>query len=250
MVDWDRGAYEDTASELLPAAEHVVQRAGIEQGHAVLDLGTGTGNAALLAAKAGADITAVDPSPRLLNVAEARIRQGRFEVAKAEDLPFGDASFDRLLSLFAVIFSEQPQKAASEVTRVLKPDGRALITAWEPVGPMAGALGVLGAAVAKASGLPQRERFGWGEPAKVEALFDRARVETERVAITFPAVSAEDYLQRFESRHPAGILFRETLTRAGNYGAIREQAKSALGDGQSITSSYFVYTISSPRSAS
>jgi ubiquinone/menaquinone biosynthesis C-methylase UbiE len=249
MVDWDRGAYEDTASELLPAAERVVQRAGIEEGQAVLDLGTGTGNAALLAAKAGAKITAVDPSPRLLNVAEARIRRGRFEVAKAEDLPFGDESFDRVLSLFAVIFSEQPERAAEEILRVLRPQGRALVTAWEPVGPMAGALGVLGAAAAKASGAPQRERFGWGDPARVEALFDRASVATERVQITFPAVTAEDYLQRFESRHPAGLLFKETLTRAGNYGEIREQAKAALGDGNSITSSYFIYTISGPRTA-
>jgi ubiquinone/menaquinone biosynthesis C-methylase UbiE len=249
MVDWDRGAYEDTASELLPAAERVVQRAGIEEGQAVLDLGTGTGNAALLAAKAGAKITAVDPSPRLLIVAEARIRRGRFEVAKAEDLPFDDESFDRVLSLFAVIFSEQPERAAEEILRVLRPQGRALVTAWEPVGPMAGALGVLGAAAAKASGAPQRERFGWGDPARVEALFDRASVATERVQITFPAVTAEDYLQRFESRHPAGLLFKETLTRAGNYGEIREQAKAALGDGNSITSSYFIYTISGPRTA-
>lgn len=248
MVDWDRGAYEDTATELLPAAEHVVQRAGIEEGQAVLDLGTGTGNAALLAAKAGAQITAVDPSPRLLNVAEARIRQGHFEVARAEDLPFDDDSFDRVLSLFAVIFSEQPQKAASEIARVVKPGGRALITAWEPVGALNDALGILGGAAAKAAGTLTR-RFGWGEPDNVRALFDTADVEVERVELPLDVPSAEHYLAAFETRHPAGLLFRDVLTREGSYDEVRARAKAALENGFPQRSGYLVYTISAPGTA-
>jgi ubiquinone/menaquinone biosynthesis C-methylase UbiE len=248
MFDWDRGAYEDTASELLPAAEHVVQRAGIEEGQAVLDLGTGTGNAALLAAKAGADITAVDPSPRLLNVAAARIRQGRFEVTKAEDLPFDDKSFDLVLSLFAVIFSEQPQKAASEMTRVLKPDGRAFITAWQPAGALNDALGILGGAAARAAG-SQTRRFPWGQPDEVRSLFAGADLDVERAELTFAAPSAEAYLERFETRHPAGMLFKEVLTRTGVYEETRARAKAALSEDLPETLGYLVYSVSSPRSA-
>ena len=188
--------------------------------NAVLDLGTGTGNAALLAAKAGAEITAVDPSPRLLNVAEARIRQGRFEVAKAEDLPFDDASFDRVLSLFAVIFSEQPQKAASEITRVLKPDGRALITAWEPVGADGRARSASSAPRRPGPpGCPSASASAGGEPGEGGGRCSpSAGVETERAGDHVPGRSAEDYSSGSRSRHPAGILFRETLTRAGDYG--------------------------------
>jgi ubiquinone/menaquinone biosynthesis C-methylase UbiE len=248
-VDWDRGAYEDTAAELAPAAAHVVQRARIEEGHTVLDLGTGTGNAAALAAEAGAHVTAIDPSPRLLEVARERVGAGRFGVATAEDLPFNDKEFDRVLSLFAVIFSEEPERAASEIVRVLKPDGKALITSWEPVGPMHEALGILGRATSEAAGRTEN-RYPWGEPDKVTALFGDAEVTAERARIAFEAPSAEDYMARFETRHPAGMLFKDALTRSGDYAAKRAEAVAALGPGQPlrVTSTYFVFTIE-PRPA-
>jgi SAM-dependent methyltransferase len=240
MVDWDRGTYEETAEELAPAAAHVVQRAGIEEGHEVLDLGTGTGNAAVLARQAGANVTAVDPSPRLLEVARQRVGEGTFKVAKAEDLPFDDQSFDRVLSLFAVIFSEEPERAASEILRVTR--GKALITAWEAVGPMNDALGILGRATSEAAQTPHR-RFDWSNLDNVKGLF--GDVGVERATIAFEAPSAEEYLKRFETRHPAGMLFREVLTHNGNYADVRAQALAALGDERPlrVTSSYFVFTV-------
>jgi len=241
-VDWDRGHYEDTASELQPAAELVVQRAGIEQGHEVLDLGTGTGNAALLAAQAGARVTAMDPSPRLLEVARERVGEGEFVVGKAEDLPFDDQSFDRVLSIFAVIFSEQPELAAKEILRVTR--GKALITAWEPVGPVNDVLAMLGRATSEATQRPHR-RFDWGDPDNVKGLF--GDVGVERAYINFEAPSAEAFLQRFETRHPVGMVFREVLTSNGNYDEVRERALHALGDERPLraTSSYFLFTVES-----
>jgi SAM-dependent methyltransferase len=242
MVDWDRGTYEETAEELAPAAAHVVQRAGIEEGHEVLDLGTGTGNAAVLARQAGANVTAVDPSPRLLEVARQRVGDGTFKVAKAEDLPFDDQSFDRVLSLFAVIFTDDPEKAASEILRVTR--GKALITAWEAVGPMNDALGILGRATSEAAQTPHR-RFDWSNLDNVRGLF--GDVGVERATIAFEAPSAEEYLKRFETRHPAGMLFRDVLTRNGNYADVRAQSLAALGDERPlrVTSSYFVFTVGS-----
>jgi ubiquinone/menaquinone biosynthesis C-methylase UbiE len=247
-MDWDRGSYEDTAKELEPAAEHVIGKAGIEEGDHVLDLGTGTGNAAVLAARAGATVTAVDPSPRLLEVAKQRVCEGTFRTASAEDLPFDDESFDRVVSLFAVIFTEQPQQAATEILRVLKPQGRALITAWETAGGLNDALTILGGAAAKASG-SERRRFRWGDPDTVKPLFDGADVEVERAQLPFAARSAEDYLQRFESRHPAGMQFREVLTRAGTYDDVRQEAKAALDANLPDEIGYLVYTVSTPGSA-
>jgi SAM-dependent methyltransferase len=246
MVDWDRGAYEDTATELKPAAEHVVERARLKPGQKVLDLGTGTGNAALLAARTGAIVTAVDPSRRLLEVARERVKGATFAVAKAEALPFDDRSFDCVLSLFAVIFTEQPQRAAAEIVRVGR---RALITAWEPVGAMHEALGILGEATSRAARAPQRDRFPWGEPARVRELFADADVEVERATLSFDAPSADAYLERFETRHPAGMLFMDVLTRSGTYEDKRAEAIAALerhndsSTGLRVTSSYLVFTI-------
>jgi SAM-dependent methyltransferase len=256
MVDWDRGAYEDTATELSPAAQRVVQDAQIAPGHSVLDLGTGTGNAALLASRAGANVTAVDPSRRLLEVARERVGAGEFAVATAEDLPFGDQAFDRVLSLFAVIFTEHPAEAAREIVRVLKPTGKALITAWAPVGGMHEALGILGKATSDAAQAPQRDRFPWGEPDKVGELFARAGadVAVDRAELSFDAPSAEAYVERFETRHPAGMLFRDVLTRNGSYEEKRAEAIEAIGRHNEsgtalrVSSGYFVFTVE-PRAA-
>lgn len=57
MVDWGMGRYEQTAAELAPVSEHVISLADLERGEAVVDLATGTGNAALLAARVGAVVT-------------------------------------------------------------------------------------------------------------------------------------------------------------------------------------------------
>jgi len=71
-VDWGVGNYERTARLLLPAAQVLVDAAALRAGERVLDLGSGTGNAALLAAAVtGAPVTAVAPSHRLLSVAAA-----------------------------------------------------------------------------------------------------------------------------------------------------------------------------------
>src|SRR5438045_9209919 len=144
--------------------------------------------------------------------------------------------------MFAVIFSEEPERAASEILGVAR--GKALITAWEAVGPMNDALGILGRATSEAAQTPHR-RFDWGNPDNVKTLF--GDVGVERATISFEAPSAEDYLQRFETRHPAGMTFREVLTRNGNYADVRARALAALGDERPlrVTSNYFVFTVES-----
>src|SRR5262245_27647387 len=137
-MDWGQGRYEHVAAQLLPAAKVVVDTAAIEEGERVVDVGCGTGNAALLAAERGASVTGIDPAQRLLDVASAQASKGgldaRFERGEAASLPVPDGGAEVVLSVFGVIFASDPKAAADEMARVLAPVGRMLLAAWIPGG--------------------------------------------------------------------------------------------------------------------
>src|SRR4051794_13197189 len=126
--DWGLGRYEDTAGRLEPAARAVVERIAPAAGEAVVDVGCGTGNAALLAAERGARVTGIDPAPRLLEVARqaaaARGLDATFALGHAAALPLADGDADAVVSVFGVIFAPDPRAAAAEMARVTAPGGR------------------------------------------------------------------------------------------------------------------------------
>jgi ubiquinone/menaquinone biosynthesis C-methylase UbiE len=107
--------WESTTTANVPT---LVKAAGVRAGQRVLDVGTGTGVAAITAARAGAHVAAVDPTPELL--------------AQARAMPFRDDEFDVVLSHFGHIFAPNAQQAGDEMLRVLKPGGTLAFTAWPP----------------------------------------------------------------------------------------------------------------------
>ena len=123
---------------MSPASGVVVERAAPQTSARVLDLGCGTGNAALLAAARGATVTGVDPAPRLLDVARARaVDHGvdiTFALGEAAAVPMESGSVDVLLSVFGVIFAPNSVAAAAEMARVTAPHGRIVHSAWLPTG--------------------------------------------------------------------------------------------------------------------
>ena len=143
-MEWGQGRYERVAAQLLPAAEVVVERAAIDPAERVVDVGCGTGNAALLAAERGAPVTGVDPAQRLLDVAAAEASErgldASFVVGEAASIPLPDASADVVLSVFGAIFAPDPRAAADEMVRVLAPEGRLLLAAWIPEGAISRAV--------------------------------------------------------------------------------------------------------------
>ena len=119
--DWGIGRYEDTARPGRAAARVVVDAVAPAAGEHVADVGTGTGNAALLVAERGARVTGVDPAPRLLEVArEAAAGRGldaTFALGEAASLPLADGDADAVLSVFGVIFAPDAVAAAAELAR-------------------------------------------------------------------------------------------------------------------------------------
>ncbi len=256
MVDWAAGQYERTAEDLAPVAVDVTTRARIQPGERVLDIACGTGNAALLAAKAGAAVTGIDLARRLVEAARQRATAERldvdFHVGDAQALPFGEGSFDVAVSVFGIIFASDAKRAFSEVTRVLAPGGRALITAWTPDGAIAAMSGLFTRAVADATKAPPSKRFAWHELDAINNLAashaaDARFLEDGRV--TFSADSADSYLRRYEDLHPVSQEQRPILQQAGTYKAVRAQALALLTaanespDGFAVTSSYRVLAL-------
>jgi len=123
---------------LLPLGPRLVDAAGITAGTRVLDVAAGTGNAALPAAARGADVTASDLTPELLEAGRARAQAAGLELewvpADAEQLPFEDASFDVVMSSIGVMFAPHHQAAADELVRVCRPGGTIAVLSWTPEG--------------------------------------------------------------------------------------------------------------------
>ncbi|MFN2468859.1 MAG: class I SAM-dependent methyltransferase [Gaiellaceae bacterium] len=113
-----------------------MERLGPRPGLRWLDVATGTGEVALRAARAGAEVTALDISPRLLG--EARRRAGAedlsigFDLGDAQELPYEDGGFDVVTSSFGVIFAPDRSAVARELGRVCRPRGRLGLTTWLP----------------------------------------------------------------------------------------------------------------------
>ena len=131
---WGGADYDSLARELAPVHERLVSALEPRQGERWLDLATGTGEVALRAARAGAQVTALDISAPLLE--QARAKPGGNEVdwvlGDVQRLPFDAASFDVVASSFGVIFGPDADAVAAELGRVCRPGGRLGLTTWAP----------------------------------------------------------------------------------------------------------------------
>src|SRR5918992_2332428 len=106
---WGSGNYAAVADKISAVGEHIVEAVGLAPGMDVLDVACGSGNATIPAARAGARVTGVDFSPELLAIARERAADAMVEInwveGDAEQLPFADASFDRVISTFGHMFA-------------------------------------------------------------------------------------------------------------------------------------------------
>jgi SAM-dependent methyltransferase len=254
-MDWGIGSYESLAAQLLPAARVVVDSAGLRPGERVLDLGCGGGNAALLAAERTGEVIGVDPAPRLLEIARAQAeREGKkvtFLPGEAASLPVADGAVGVIVSVFALIFAPDPGAAAVEMSRVLAPGGRIVLSAWIPAGAMFQMTSAAADAVRQAVGAPPGPApFAWEQR---DALLDLLgphgfSVEVTHHALAFTGPSARDFLDDQLQHHPMAVAGLRVLEQLGRAQPLRARLLAILengnedGGGFRVTSRYVVAT--------
>lgn len=241
---WSAGDYPDIARTIAGVAELVVERAQAGAGVSLLDVATGSGNVAIPAATAGASVTGLDLTPRLLEVASARAADAgldvRFVEGDAEALPFEDASFDRVTSCFGVMFAPRQQLAAGELLRVARPGARIVFTAWTPEGLN----GRMFKAVGSYMPPPPPELTPpsmWGNEDHVRSLFadSGAELEFERHMVTFEYDSADAWLEYNERVLGPTILAKAALEPQGRWDALRGELLALYNDGNEAVDGSF-----------
>lgn len=136
---WDQQAHA-VAETAARFNQPLIDAAGIEPGHCVLDLASGAGEPGLTVAELVGEtgrVAATDLVPEMMAGAQRRAQERgianiEFRQADMCALPDGDATFDRATCRFGLMFVPEPERAALEVHRVLKPGGRAAFMVWGP----------------------------------------------------------------------------------------------------------------------
>ena len=256
MIDWGIGHYERTAEQLRPAAAAVVDEAAPLFTEDVVDVGCGTGNAALLAAERGARVTGVDPAERLLEVARAdaaaRRLKAEFIRGEAATIPLPDDAADVVISVFGVIFAEDAEAAGAELARVTARRGRIVLSAWIPEGPISAIGRAAREALAEAGVPPGPPPFAWHDADALEGLFGPLGFDVslrERTQV-FSAPSITAYVEREFHDHPLWLAGRAVLEPQGGVDPLLERCRAILhegneadGDGFRVTSRYVIATM-------
>jgi SAM-dependent methyltransferase len=223
---WTAGDYAEVAQRIVTVGEFVAQRAGAAPGIELLDVATGTGNVSVPAAQAGASVTGLDLTPKLLEQQRERAAAAGVEIelveGDAEELPFADGSFDRVTSCFGVMFAPRQPLAAAELVRVARPGGEIVVAAWTPQGMV----GRMFAATAPYMP-PPPEGFVppvmWGEEGHVRSLFAESGVELsfELRTVTFEGPSVEAWVERDETILGPSVMAKAALEQQGRYEELR-----------------------------
>jgi 2-polyprenyl-3-methyl-5-hydroxy-6-metoxy-1,4-benzoquinol methylase len=178
---WMTGNYDLFSRFMEEDAEQFFRRLGVTPGTRLLDVGCGAGQLALIAARAGAEVTGCDIATNWIEKARARAAAAgldiTFEEGDAEALPYDDAQFDVVVSLIGAMFAPRPDLVAAELTRVCRPGGMIAMANWTP----AGFIGLMFKTIAKhiaPSGMPSPVL--WGDEATVR---DRLRKGITRLRL-------------------------------------------------------------------
>ncbi|MBL8041772.1 MAG: class I SAM-dependent methyltransferase [Nitrospira sp.] len=201
---WTAGDYDRFSRYLEGGAREFYERLPVAPGAMLLDVGCGSGQLALIAAKDGLEVTGVDIAPNWVERARARAQaeglRVRFDQGDAEALPYADKSFDLVVSILGAMFAPRPDLVAQELLRVCVPGGTVAMANWTPQGFVGRMFKIVAKFIAP-SGMPSpvlwgeeamvRERLGAG----LSSLHMARRVY--RLDYPFPPAEVVDFFRQY-----------------------------------------------------
>jgi len=239
-LDW--ATYQESAS--LPLWKDALRAALAQEGMKILDAGCGAGGACVEADKIGCEITGVDASTALLEIARERLPAAKFQEADIESLPFGDSEFDAVIAINSVLYADDITKAVSELARVACPSGRVVITNWG-MPEDCEMRDVFDAVVGILPFKPPRGPFWLSTPGKLESLLEDAGltvVERGETKCDFAYPSFEICWRAQSSAGPLQAAMR-VLGEARVRAAVEEAVKShADPSGAIVLHNTFIWT--------
>ncbi len=250
---WAAGDYAAVAEHIDDAPPRdLLSRMDIQPGHDVLDVAAGTGNLAIRAAAAGAQVVGLDLTPELFAAARRRAASAGVVVdwveGDAEALPFEDASFDRVVSAFGVQFAPRHEIAAHEMAGVCRPGGRIGLVNWTPQGLIGQLFKIMGRYLPAPPDYASSPPL-WGSEDHVRGLFEGTGVELEfaRGHNPWRFPSAEAFVAFLETAYGPTVKARERLTGEGTWDACRaeivalaERSNEATDGGLLMQAEYLV----------
>jgi SAM-dependent methyltransferase len=253
---WAAGDWDRFSRLVAPVGPVVLERIGVEPGADLLDVGTGSGGTvAIPAALGGARVVGLDLTPELFEHARRRAAEAGVEIewveGDAADLPFADASFDRVVSTFGAMFAPDHARAAAELVRVCRPGGRIGMATWVNDG-FAGELFKLAGAFMPPPPPGAQPPPLWGVELHVNEMFAAAGAvaEVERASVGFAFASAEAAVDEYANYFGPFVAARTVLEPAGRweeflaaFGNLVRRFNVAEDGGAQVASDYFVITV-------
>jgi SAM-dependent methyltransferase len=216
---WTVGDFDRIAAGYRTGAAAFVERLGLRPGERVLDVACGTGNLALPAARADADVVGLDIAPNLLDTARRRAAEEglsiRFDEGNAESMPYDDGTFDTVTSMFGAMFAPRPERVAAELLRVVRPGGRIAMASWTKESFIGAMLKAHVTLVPPPAGVPST--LLWGDEGTVCTRFAGARgvhVTRRTIAFDYP-MPPRGVVEMFRDYYGPTVRTMEALDASG-----------------------------------
>ncbi len=186
---WIAGDFGRIAKTMTAPSDAFVDGLPLPAEGTALDVACGTGNITLPLARKGLTVTGVDIAPNLLEQARARaVSEGlaiQFDEGDVEQLPYADASFDVVTTMFGAMFAPRPEVVAKELARVLKPGGLLAMGNWNPESFSGRMFQTNAMHVPPPPGLPPPVLWGDAETVKARLSESFEDIQTELIPVDF-----------------------------------------------------------------